>query len=51
MRQKTIFMGGFHLESNTSNPVPVEYEDFVISRGIDMLPCFSEATAVFREAG
>lgn len=51
MRQKTIFVGGFHLESNTSNPVPVEYEDFIISRGADMLPCFPEATAVFRDAG
>lgn len=44
-------MGGFHLESNTSNPVLVEREDFIFYHGEEMLRHFPEATAAVREAG
>lgn len=51
LKQKRIWMGGFHLESNTSNPVLVEAEDFLIYRGEKMLRHFPEATAAVQEAG
>lgn len=51
MAHKRIFMGGFHLESNTSNPVLVEREDFIFYHGEEMLRHFPEATAAVWEAG
>lgn len=51
MAQKTIFMGGFHLESNTSNPVHVEYEDFRIYRGVQLPDIFPEAARAIWDAG
>lgn len=44
-------MGGFHLESNTSNPVAVEYEDFSFFRGLELPDRFPEAAAAIWQAG
>lgn len=49
--EKKIFMGGFHLESNTSNPVKVEVPDFFTKRGEQLLEYFPEVTQLIREAG
>lgn len=48
---KKIFMGGFHLESNTSNPVKLEAADFFTKRGEELLEYFSEVTGLIRDAG
>lgn len=49
--EKKIFMGGFHLESNTSNPVVVEAGDFFTKRGPELLEYFPEVTQLIRDAG
>lgn len=49
--EKKIFMGGFHLESNTSNPVMVEVGDFFTKRGPELLDYFPEVTQLIRDAG
>lgn len=46
-----IFMGGFHLESNTSNPVMVEAGDFFTKRGEEVLEYFPEVAQLIRDAG
>lgn len=40
--EKKKFMGGFHLESNTSNPVKLEASDFFAKRGEKLLEYFPE---------
>ena len=44
-------MGGFHLESNTSNPVPVMTEDFYLLCGEETLAHFPLAVQTVRDAG
>lgn len=49
--KRKIFMGGFHLESNTSNPVPVTTDDFYLLRGEETLAHFPLAVQTVRDAG
>lgn len=49
--KKKIFIGGFHLESNTSNPVVLEAADFFAKRGDELLEYFPEVTQIIRDAG
>lgn len=49
--EKKIFMGGFHLESNTSNPVKVGFEDFEIKRGEVLRSHFQKVVRTIQDAG
>lgn len=50
-QRKRILMAGFHLESNTSNPVPVTEADFRILSPSELLLHFPDAVSAITNAG